>query len=166
MQESKLCCFPVGIVERSDVREPAAVSGKGRVIEYNEEIMRRPARIRFYKEYCEAIEGYEPGDLAWIIWYAHKSRTGGSMPLKVRPFMDQSMEEVGVFKTRSPWRPCPLGLTLVVVLEVEGCSVIVAGLDAVDGTPVLDVKPYTPGLDRPEVALSRARETLAHHNTS
>jgi tRNA-Thr(GGU) m(6)t(6)A37 methyltransferase TsaA len=56
---------------------------------------------------------------------------------------------VGVFATRSPARPNPIGLTTVRVLERSRNTLKVTGLDAIDGTPVLDIKPYIPGYDSP-----------------
>ena len=61
--------------------------------------------------------------------------------LVTRPRDDPSRSEVGVFSTRSPDRPNPIGLHRVRVLAIEGASVRVAGLEALDGTPVVDIKP-------------------------
>ena len=58
-------------------------------------------------------------------------------------------EKRGVFATRSPHRPCPLGLSLVRIERVTGDTVYVSGVDLVDGTPVLDIKPYIPTYDNP-----------------
>ncbi|OKI06683.1 methyltransferase [Streptomyces sp. CB02056] len=66
--------------------------------------------------------------------------------LAVRPRGDRSRPETGVFATRSPDRPNPIGLHRVTVLAVDGPRLRVSGLEAIDGTPVLDVKPVLPGL--------------------
>jgi tRNA (adenine37-N6)-methyltransferase len=65
--------------------------------------------------------------------------------LRVRPYLDT--EERGVFATRSPARPNPIGITVVRLLGVEGQVLRVCGVDMLDGTPVLDIKPYLPDFD-------------------
>lgn len=66
--------------------------------------------------------------------------------LKTVPFLDT--EKRGLFSTRSPRRPNPIGLSVVRLLDVSGCTLKVADLDLVDGTPVLDIKPYIDEFDR------------------
>jgi tRNA-Thr(GGU) m(6)t(6)A37 methyltransferase TsaA len=65
--------------------------------------------------------------------------------LKVKPYLDQS--ERGIFATRSPSRPNPLGITVVRLLEVDGCRLRIQGVDMLDGTPLLDIKPSVPAFD-------------------
>jgi len=65
--------------------------------------------------------------------------------LEVTPFMDTQPH--GVFATRSPRRPNPIGLSIVRLVRVEGATLHIAEVDLVDGTPVLDIKPYVPQLD-------------------
>jgi tRNA (adenine37-N6)-methyltransferase len=65
--------------------------------------------------------------------------------LCVTPFLDT--QEHGIFATRSPRRPNPLGMTVVRLLAVEGTTLRVSGVDMVDGTPLLDIKPYVPAFD-------------------
>ena len=62
--------------------------------------------------------------------------------LKVHPRGREDMPFVGAFATRTPYRPNPIGLTIVELLKVEGNVLTVRGLDAIDGTPVLDIKPF------------------------
>jgi len=152
-----LCCKPVGRVVRDKPISEEWPRGREEVISYNEEIMRKPAKILVERKYCDAIRGIHPGSLVWVIWFAHRAPGGEEAPLTVRPFMDESLPVMGVFATRSPARPCPLGLTLVYVERVEDCSLVVRGLDAFDGTPVLDIKAYSEGLDSPREVLRRAR---------
>jgi tRNA-Thr(GGU) m(6)t(6)A37 methyltransferase TsaA len=80
-----------------------------------------------------------------IIYYMHRSRPPA--PLKVYPRHHAHPNQVGVFASRSPDRPNPIGKSTVRLLKREGNILTVAGLDAIDGTPVLDIKPYIPGLD-------------------
>ncbi len=65
--------------------------------------------------------------------------------LEVTPFMDTRPH--GVFATRSPRRPNPIGLSIVRLVRVEGATLHIEEVDLVDGTPVLDIKPYVPQLD-------------------
>jgi tRNA (adenine37-N6)-methyltransferase len=74
----------------------------------------------------------------------HLHRTGDAS-LRVTPYLDTS--ERGVFATRSPKRPNPIGLSLVRLIAVEGAVLHVEELDLLDGTPLLDIKPYVPPFD-------------------
>jgi tRNA (adenine37-N6)-methyltransferase len=65
--------------------------------------------------------------------------------LTVMPFLDDTRR--GVFSTRSPRHPNPIGLSVVRLLSVDGLTVHISGLDLIDGTPVLDIKPYVPEFD-------------------
>ena len=67
-----------------------------------------------------------------------------------RPRGREDMQEVGVFAQRTKFRPNPLGITAVQLLGIDGNVLKVRGLDALDGTPVLDIKPYMPPFDRME----------------
>jgi tRNA-Thr(GGU) m(6)t(6)A37 methyltransferase TsaA len=93
-----------------------------------------------------------------IVLYAFDKTTGWS-PLVRTPWEEKSH---GLFATRSPNRPSPVGMTVVRLLRREGAVLHVAGLDAFDGTPVLDLKPYLPGVDRIEDATEGWMEGLAH----
>lgn len=143
-------CKPIGFVRRREL--PTEVSGKEEVMKHSEQLMRSEAEVELLKSFCEGLDGIRKGSLVWVIWYAHLVR---DRPVKVRPYHDPTMPELGVFATRSPARPCPLGLSLVYVLERRPCSLLVKGLDAYDGTPVLDLKLYYEGLDSPKEVLSR-----------
>ena len=67
-----------------------------------------------------------------------------------KPRGREDMQAVGVFAQRTKYRPNPLGITAVQLLGIEGNVLKVRGLDALDGTPVLDIKPYMPPFDRME----------------
>lgn len=84
-------------------------------------------------------------DVLVLTWFDRADRD----VLVTRPRDDPGRPELGVFSTRSPDRPNPIGLHRVGILEVEGTSLRVRDLEALDGTPVLDVKPVLdPGTDR------------------
>ena len=80
------------------------------------------------------IEGFSH---LYVIWVFHQAR---GAELVARPPADDRPH--GVFATRSPMRPNPIGLTLVRLLKRDGCRLSVHGVDMLDGTPVLDIKPY------------------------
>jgi tRNA-Thr(GGU) m(6)t(6)A37 methyltransferase TsaA len=85
-----------------------------------------------------AIEGLAAWDHLWVVYWFHQAE--GSSRNKVQP--PRSAERRGVLATRSPHRPNPLGLSAVRLLGVEGLTLHVEGIDMIDGTPVLDIKPY------------------------
>jgi tRNA-Thr(GGU) m(6)t(6)A37 methyltransferase TsaA len=96
-----------------------------------------PAVLVFEPEMREALEGIRPGDEIVVVTWLHLGRRD---TMRVRPRRDPARREVGVFATRSPDRPNPIGLHDVVVTWVEDLRIGVRGMEAVDGTPILDVK--------------------------
>ncbi len=86
----------------------------------------------------DAFRDLRPGDEVIVLTWLHQSRRD---VLRVHPRSDPANPEQGVFSTRSPDRPNPIGMHPVRVLEVEGDRVRVSDLEAIDGTPVVDVKP-------------------------
>lgn len=90
----------------------------------------------------DALADLEQWDYVWLLVWFH--RNAGFRP-KVSP--PRSDKKRGVFATRAPYRPNPIGLSAVRLLRVEGLSLLVAGADLLDGTPLLDVKPYVPYSD-------------------
>lgn len=97
----------------------------------------------------QALEGLEKFSHLWLIFVFHQNKTA-RYHAKVHP-PRLGGASMGVFATRSPHRPNPLGLSLVELVRIEGDSLILAGADLVDGTPILDIKPYLPEIEsRPE----------------
>jgi len=96
-------------------------------------------------ELTEGLDGIEDFSHLIIIYYMHKSRK--PFPLKVHPRYRTEPTPVGVFASRSPDRPNPLGKTVVKLIERKKNTLKVQGLDAMDGTPVIDIKPYIPEID-------------------
>jgi tRNA-Thr(GGU) m(6)t(6)A37 methyltransferase TsaA len=86
----------------------------------------------------EGLQGIRPGDEVIVLTWLHRARRD---VLSVHPRGDESRALQGVFNTRSPDRPNPIGLHRVEVASVDGSRVRVRGLEAVDGTPIVDVKP-------------------------
>ena len=105
----------------------------------------------------EALRGVEGFSHLWLIWEFSESKEAGWSPT-VRPPRLGGNQRVGVFATRSPFRPNPIGLSCVKLEQVElstpdGPVLFVSGADLVDGTPILDIKPYIPYADcHPEAA--------------
>ena len=93
----------------------------------------------------EALDNLDEFSHIIVIYWMHQSRH--SAPTKVRPMGNPENALTGVFATRSPDRPNPIGKTTVRLLQRQENILTVKGLDAIDGTPVLDIKPYIPGYD-------------------
>ena len=87
---------------------------------------------------AEGLMGIKPGDELIVITWLHEGRRD---VLQVRPRKDPNNPLTGVFNTRSPDRPNPIGLHPVVVRAIEGNRLRVGPLEAIDGTPVVDIKP-------------------------
>lgn len=87
---------------------------------------------------ADGIDGIKVGDEIIVLTWFHQSRRD---VLKLHPRWDNNNPLTGVFATRSPDRPNPIGLHQVTVLEIQGKKIKVAKLEAIDGTPVIDIKP-------------------------
>jgi tRNA-Thr(GGU) m(6)t(6)A37 methyltransferase TsaA len=106
------------------------------------------------KKCLSALEGLER--FRYLIVIYHLDRSPGYKD-KVHPMGDLSIPKRGVLATRSPCRPNPLGITVVEILDVCGTRIKVTGLDALHGTPILDIKPYEEHFDSP-LGLQRERD--------
>ncbi len=93
----------------------------------------------------EALDNLDEFSHIIVIYWMHQR--GGPAPKKVRPKGNPELSLMGVFSTRSPDRPNPVGKATVRLLQRQGNILKVKGLDAIDGTPVIDIKPYIPGYD-------------------
>jgi len=96
------------------------------------------AWLEVYPWAAEALQGVGPGDELIVITWLHEAKRD---VLRVHPRSDPRKPLAGVFGTRSPDRPNPLGLHPVVVHEIEGSRLRVGPIEAIDGTPVVDIKP-------------------------
>jgi tRNA (adenine37-N6)-methyltransferase len=103
-----------------------------------------PARIELYPRpgFEHALSDLEGWEYLWVVFWF--DRAGGFRPKVLPP---RSTVRRGLFATRSPHRPNPIGLSAVRLLRVEGLTIHVEGVDILDGTPVLDLKPYVPYAD-------------------
>ena len=131
---SPLELAPVGRVE-SPLTDRASAPKQGDEGAPDAELILRP-------EFLPALEGVRPGARVIVLtWLDQADRD----VLRVHPRGDPTRAEVGVFATRSPDRPNPIGMHPVAVLAIDGPRVGVRGLEALDGTPVLDIKPVLSG---------------------
>jgi len=125
----KICLEPVGFVKTEavgkEVRDKKVIS-----------------QIVFREELTEALEGVEEFSHLFVLFWLHRMSDEDKRIMKVHPRGRSDMPLLGIFATRTPHRPNPIGLTRVKILKIEGNVITVQGLDAYDGTPVLDIKPF------------------------
>ena len=144
---------PIAHIE-TPFREKFGVPRQAGLVDYE-------ARVVFEPEYrvAESVRGLEEFDYVWLIWQFHMAERKEWSPT-VRPPRLGGNKRVGVFATRSPFRPNPIGLSCVHLMRVEpGPVLVVSGADLVDGTPILDIKPYVAYSDaRPEARSGFAQE--------
>jgi len=93
------------------------------------------------KSYREGLRDIRPGQRLYVIFYFHKSPEFSPEYMRIKPQVSDKI--VGVFSTHSPVRPNPIGLSILEVLSVSDNVIHVKGLDMLDGTPILDIKPAT-----------------------
>lgn len=123
--------------KRAVPRQPSVCSRLSGYIELNRDIFNNPEH---------SLDRLGEFSHLWIIYHFHKNDSHAKA--KVAP-PRLGGERVGIFSTRSPHRPCPIGLSLVEIDRIEACRIYFHGTDMVDGTPVLDLKPYIPRYDSP-----------------
>ena len=105
------------------------------------------ATIEFKKEYLEGLKDLDGFSHIYLIYYFHKIK---EPKLSVIPFNDATHTPRGVFSTRTPLHPNSIGLSVVELVKVEGNIVTIKGIDVLDGTPLLDIKPYIENFDKAE----------------
>ena len=104
-----------------------------------------PGKAEIFPEYQGALDDLNRFSHVILIYYLH--RTEGWKP-KVTPFLDTI--ERGLFSTRAPSRPNPIGLSIVRLERIQSGVMYLANVDILDGTPLLDIKPYVPAFDQPQ----------------
>ena len=132
-ERQEIILKPIGVVH-SEIKERERRDAKDIVAE----IILDPA-------FTEGLDNLDEFSHIIVIYYMHRSRKPA--PMKVHPKYRTEPTPVGVFASRSPDRPNALGKTTVKLLERHKNVLKVQGLDAIDGTPVIDIKPYIPDLD-------------------
>ena len=102
-------------------------------------------KIEVFKEYERGLDDIEGFSHLILIYKFHRSR---GFSLKVKPFLDNRLR--GLFATRAPRRPNQIGLSVVKLIRRRGNILFVNGIDVIDGTPLLDIKPYVPDFNSGE----------------
>ncbi|MBM4310957.1 MAG: tRNA (N6-threonylcarbamoyladenosine(37)-N6)-methyltransferase TrmO [Deltaproteobacteria bacterium] len=126
---------PIGIIH-SPYAEPAGVPIQG-VFAGGAE-----GTVELLPELAAGLADLEGFSHIILLYYFHLSK---GCTLTCKPFLDT--QERGVFATRAPRRPNPIGMSVVRLLGIEGCALRIGDVDIVDGTPLLDIKPYIPDFD-------------------
>ncbi|XP_023939548.2 tRNA (adenine(37)-N6)-methyltransferase [Bicyclus anynana] len=135
---------PIGYIEtvfnskRGVPRQPTILTAAQGVVVIDTSVFNNPEH---------ALSGLAEFSHMWIIFHFHMTESS-NVPAKVSPPRLEG-ERRGVFSTRSPHRPCPIGLSLVKLHHIDGNKVYFNGVDMINGTPVLDIKPYIPQYDYP-----------------
>jgi len=102
--------------------------------------------VEIFSQFKEGLKDLDGFSHIILIYHFHRS---DGCSLLVTPFLDSV--ERGVFATRAPRRPNPIGLSVVRLVEIDACTLTIEGVDILDGTPLLDIKPYVPNFDTPDV---------------
>ena len=128
---------PIGTIE-SPFQDPAGMpiqpTGAAEVL----------GRVVVYPALAEGLDDLDGFSHIILVYHFHRS---SGFALRVTPFMDTTAR--GLFATRAPRRPNPLGLSVVRLLKREGNVLHVKGIDVLNGTPLLDIKPFVPDFDAP-----------------
>jgi len=98
--------------------------------------------VEVFPEYADGLKDIEGFSHIILVYHFHRVEKSS---LRVKPYMDDELR--GIFATRAPPRPNPIGISVVELTKVEGNTLHVRGVDIVDGTPLLDIKPYVPEFD-------------------
>lgn len=106
------------------------------------------AKIRIFPEFCEGLKQLsESSHVIILYWFHLRDNQKERSTLQVLPRRHPGAPVVGVFASRSPSRPNPIGFCVAELIKVENCTLFVRGLDALEGSPIVDVKPYIPRAD-------------------
>jgi tRNA (adenine37-N6)-methyltransferase len=135
----RICFKPIGVIHSPYKRL--------------EDAPRRPrgfpgvtATVEVFARYAAGLKDLAGFSHVVLVFHLHRSRR---RPLLLKPFLDPKQQR-GVFATRAPWRPNPIGITVSRLKRVRGRFLEVSHVDMVDGTPLLDIKPYIPELPKRE----------------
>lgn len=130
-----ITCFPIGII-RSPFKD---IKGMPIQPEGAEGVL---GTVEIDVEFAAGLKDLEGFSHIFLLYYFHMSR---GYSLKVKPFLDDRPH--GVFATRAPRRPNPIGMSIVRLMRVDGNILHIQDVDILDGTPLLDIKPYVPEFD-------------------
>ena len=139
----KLCFKPIGYVVSKFKNPHEMVFVCKRGVRAN-----NLSKIVIYKEFEKGLQGLEGFSHIFVIYFLNKVNKVELLTHPGPPSV-KGLPKVGVFASRSQYRPNPIALKLVRLVKIKRNELIVEGLDAIDNSPVLDIKPYIPGFDRP-----------------
>jgi tRNA-Thr(GGU) m(6)t(6)A37 methyltransferase TsaA len=106
------------------------------------------ARVRIFPEFCEGLREINAFSHLIVLYWIHlRDKKEERRTLQVFPRRHSVDVKVGVFACRSPSRPNPIGLCVVELIKIEECTLTVKGLDALEASPIIDIKPYIPRAD-------------------
>ncbi|HEY53111.1 MAG TPA: tRNA (N6-threonylcarbamoyladenosine(37)-N6)-methyltransferase TrmO [Caldilineae bacterium] len=125
--EPTICFHPIGVVE-NEFDQPAP----------GDAIRAAESLIRLKPALAPGLDGLKPGERLLVLFHFHRSQ---GFQLHQHPRGDRSRPRRGVFALRSPFRPNAIGASVVEIIAIDNNLLRVRGLDAIDGTPVLDLKP-------------------------
>jgi tRNA-Thr(GGU) m(6)t(6)A37 methyltransferase TsaA len=131
LSEEKIVLTPIGFVETDAVGEEVRDRSRTSKIIVNGEIV-------------EALDGLSSYSHLFVLFWLNQIKDDERKTLKVHPRGKKDLPLSGVFAVRTMLRPNPIGLTIVEIVDVQSNVLTIRGLDAYNGTPVLDIKPYDP----------------------
>ncbi len=106
---------------------------------------RTSGKVILYPDFTEGLKDLEGFSHAYLIYHLHLSK---GFSLQVIPFLDKKPR--GLFATRAPKRPNPIGISVVQIERIENNVIHISNIDIVNNTPLLDIKPFIPNFDNPE----------------
>jgi len=125
---------PIGII-RSPFKS-------GKEVPIQPRFSENKGEVELFEEYSKGLKDIEGFSHVILVYLFHKSK---DYSLLVKPYLDDEMK--GVFATRFPDRPNHIGISVVKLIEKKKDRMVVGGIDVIDGTPLLDIKPYVPPFD-------------------
>jgi tRNA-Thr(GGU) m(6)t(6)A37 methyltransferase TsaA len=132
----EICYRPIGIIH-SPFKQPKGVPIQPRAAEGVK------GTVELFDEFKEGLTDLDGFSHVILIYHFHLSE---GFSLKVKPFLDDTLR--GLFATRAPRRPNSIGISVVPLERIDGSTLYISNVDIVDGTPLLDIKPYVPEFDR------------------
>ena len=125
-----------------------SVTGELHFIGVVEKADENEATLRLFPEFCPGLKGIRDFSHIIVLYWIHMhDNPQDRRTLQVFPRRHAVNVETGVFACRSPSRPNPIGLCVVELLTIEDCNLKVKGLDALEDSPIIDIKPYLPRAD-------------------
>ena len=152
IQDTTICITPVGIV-KNDLLAPPLIARKDG-LEHNQactsamkdmtDTGTRVSEIILSEEFSELLDGIEEYSHLVILYWGHEVPVSGRTMKKTHPAGMTNYPKQGIYATYSPARPNPVLMTVVQLVKKENNRLYVSGLDAINNSPVLDIKPYVP----------------------